>query len=268
MKVALTIAGSDPSGGAGIQADLKTFQQFQVYGMSVITLVTVQNSISVDRVEVLKGDLVKQQLEAVLRDIYPDALKLGALGNSEVIQTISPILKKYDKKIVVDPVMVSTQGASLFNEKDVDIFRREILNACYLVTPNRQEAEILSGKKIKSYDDFSEVAKTIQSLGAQNVLIKGGHMEGQMAKDYLHDQKDGSWYESPRFETKNTHGTGCTLSAAITAMLAQGHTLKKSIECAKSYVSRAIAAEIGLGGGKGPINHFVTASQDSRSQDR
>ena len=263
MKVALTIAGSDPSGGAGIQADLKTFHQFKVYGMSVITLITVQNSISVDRVEVLKADLVGEQLEAVLRDIEPDALKLGALGNGEIIKTVSPILKKYSKKIVVDPVMISTQGASLFRDEDVEIFRQNILSLCYLVTPNKQEAEILSGVKIESYHDFPVVAKKIQSYGAQNVLIKGGHMEGQNAKDYLQELKEGCWYESPRFKTKNTHGTGCTLSAAITAMLAQSDHLQRSVESAKKYVSSAIANEIGIGRGTGPINHFAARSQDS-----
>ncbi|PWU06151.1 MAG: bifunctional hydroxymethylpyrimidine kinase/phosphomethylpyrimidine kinase [Terriglobia bacterium] len=256
MRVALTIAGSDPSGGAGIQADLKTFHQFGVYGEAVITLITVQNTQRVSRVQTLSADLVMEQLEAVLEDIPPDAAKTGALGSMEVVRCLARAAATYEFPLVVDPVLISTQGRRLLAPEAVDVLRTELFPRAALVTPNLPEAELLSGIAIRGTEELYRAAETIRAHGAGAVLIKGGHREGS-ATDVLLD--DEGWHEfpAPRIETVHTHGTGCTYSAAITAGLACGLPLRDAISRAKEFIHAAIAAAPKLGRGCGPLNHHA-----------
>lgn len=255
IKTALTIAGSDPSGGAGVQADLKTFHQAGVYGMSVITLLTVQNTQDVQRVEVLSGDLIRAQLEAVLTDITPGAAKTGALGNAQAIRAVSKAARNFTFPLVVDPVMVSKHGASLMDKESRAVLIRELLPCCSLVTPNIPEAEVLSALRYKDKSSLKPMAEKIASLGPKAVLIKGGHLEGDSA-DYLFVEGMEFFFNAPRIPSKHTHGTGCTFSAAITAGLSKGLKLNSAIACAKDYITGAIQTAPGLGHGIGPVNHF------------
>jgi hydroxymethylpyrimidine/phosphomethylpyrimidine kinase len=248
--VALTIAGSDPSGGAGIQADLKTFHQFGVYGEAVVTLVTVQNTRGVHRVEVLDPDLVIQQIRAVLDDIPPQAAKAGALGNHAVAEALSRMAGDFDFPLVVDPVMISKHGADLAGRSTPAI-------RSYLITPNLYEAGVLAGFSVADLESVRRAARKIHESGAANVLIKGGHLSGE-AVDVLYTSS-GEFHEfaTPRIETAHTHGTGCTHSAAITAELAKGTALLTAVERAKAFITEAIRTSPGLGGGCGPLNHFA-----------
>jgi len=221
--VALTIAGSDPSGGAGLQADLKTFQQLGVYGMSVITLITVQNTQTVHRVEVLSPELVLDQLDAVLEDIPPRSIKVGALGNAEVVQAVGNRLSKLKCPIVVDPVLVSKHGHSLAADDVVDAYKQYLLPHALLVTPNRFEAERLTGLRLNSEDEVAEAVYILQQLGAKHVLIKVGEIDGQ-SQHVLSLMDQNVAILLPKLQTKHTHGTGCILAAAITAKLARGET--------------------------------------------
>jgi hydroxymethylpyrimidine/phosphomethylpyrimidine kinase len=245
--IALTIAGSDPSGGAGIQADLKTFHRFGVYGEAVLTLITVQNTVGVRRVEVLDAALVREQLHAVLEDIPPGAAKTGALGNQAVIDVIAET--HFDCPLIVDPVLTSTSGAALGAALD------RLLPKAFLVTPNLNEASILAGFPVTDIASMRRAAEKIASLGPKNVLVKGGHLQGA-AIDILFD---GTLHEfsAPRIATQHTHGTGCTYSAAITAELAKGTALMESIRRAKTFLCAAIRDNPGLGKGSGPLNHFA-----------
>jgi hydroxymethylpyrimidine/phosphomethylpyrimidine kinase len=256
MPVALTIAGSDPSGGAGLQADLKTFHQFGVYGEAVVTLVTVQNSVRVSRVEVLAADLVVEQLNAVLEDMPPGAAKTGALGSAEVVAAIARAAAGFAFPLVVDPVMVSKHGQPLVSAEAARLIREGLLPLATLVTPNVPEAEALVGFPILTRDDMRRAARAIRDAGARAVLIKGGHMEGD-ATDILLD--GGEWHEFPsaRIATRHTHGTGCTYSAAITAGLAQGRALPEAVARAKRFIQEAIRTNPGLGRGSGPVNHHA-----------
>lgn len=255
IKAALTIAGSDPSGGAGIQADLKTFHQAGVYGMSVITLLTVQNTQTVERVEVLSGDLIRAQLKAVLSDIIPGAAKTGALGNSKAIEAVAEYARNFTFPLVVDPVMISKHGAALMDEEAREVLTRELLPLAYLVTPNLHEAEALSDMPYQNQDSLKPMAEKIASFGPQAVLIKGGHLTGD-AMDYLYLDGREFFFSSGRVLTRHTHGTGCTFSAAITAALAGGMKLNQAIACAKDFITGAIQTAPGLGQGVGPVNHF------------
>src|SRR5436190_22150904 len=246
MPVALSIAGSDPSGGAGIQADLKTFHQLGVYGEAVITLVTVQNTLRVSRVEILPEDLVLQQIAAVLEDIPPHAAKTGALGSPEMVRAVARAAAEFRFPLVVDPVMVSKHGAPLGGGA-----WEELLPHAALVTPNLPEAEALAGTA-----DVRCAAVRIREMGARAVLIKGGHAEGD-AVDTLFDGREWTEFRSPRIDTRHTHGTGCTYSAAITAGLAQGLALREAVARAKRFIDAAIRTNPGLGGGCGPVNHHV-----------
>jgi hydroxymethylpyrimidine/phosphomethylpyrimidine kinase len=248
--VALTIAGSDPSGGAGIQADLKTFHQFGVYGEAVVTLVTVQNTRGVRRVEVLAAELVLEQIRAVLEDIPPQAAKLGALGNPAMATAVFKLLENSGFPVVVDPVMISKQGACLW-EGPMPAIRS------YLITPNLQEATVLAGFPVDNLESMRRAARKLVEGGAGNVLIKGGHLSGE-AVDLLYTAA-GEFHEfpAPRIETPHTHGTGCTLSAAITAELAKGTPLETAVGRAKAFVTEAIRTNPGLGGGCWPLNHFA-----------
>ncbi|HEX4808675.1 MAG TPA: bifunctional hydroxymethylpyrimidine kinase/phosphomethylpyrimidine kinase [Bryobacteraceae bacterium] len=254
--IALTIAGSDPSGGAGIQADLKTFHQFGVYGEAVVTLITVQNTRAVTRIELLAPDLVRQQIEAVLSDIPPHAAKTGALGSIEVVEAVADLAKSFSFPLVVDPVLVSKHGSRLLSPEAEDVLKRKLLPCAYLLTPNIPEAEALTGTPVSDEAGMRESAKRLLDLGCKAVLIKGGHRSGSPL-DVLAHSNSISLFDGKRVDTKHTHGTGCTYSAAITAGLALGHDLEEAVRRAKSYVQAAIETAPGLGSGQGPVNHFA-----------
>ncbi len=255
IPVAMTIAGSDPSGGAGIQADLKTFHQFGVYGEAAITLITVQNTRTVGRVETLDPALVKEQIEAVLSDIPPAAVKTGALGSERIIRMLAAMRLP---TLVIDPVMISKHGVALMLEEARHAMAVKLLPNARLVTPNVPEAAVLSGIEIESVRDMREAAARIAALGAQAVLIKGGHLAGD-AVDVLFEDGEFTEFSSARIQTPNTHGTGCSYSAAITALLARGHPLPHCVAVAKNWITEAIRTNPGLGGGAGPVNHFARA---------
>ncbi len=256
MQAALTIAGSDPSGGAGIQADLKTFHQFTVYGEAVLTLLTVQNTRRVSRVEVLPPDLVLQQLDAILEDIPPQAMKTGALGNRAVVESLADRLRSVAIPLVIDPVMISKHGSPLLGEDAASSLRRELLPLAALVTPNVFEAALLAGREIVTPGDAREAARAIYDLGPRAVLVKGGHLQGD-ATDILYDGSGFHEFTAPRTATPHTHGTGCTYSAAITASVALGLPLVEAVALAKRFITAAIQKNPGLGGGQGPVNHFA-----------
>lgn len=257
VPVALTIAGSDPSGGAGIQADLKTFHQFRVYGEAVITLLTVQNTQRVSRVEILDPALIREQLDAVLEDIPPHAAKTGALGNAAVIEAIAAAASHFTFPLVVDPVMISKHGAPLMAPEAASALKDLLLPHCALVTPNVPEAEALSGLIVEGIDSARAAAEALLRLGAKAVLIKGGHMSGDEAIDLLVIPNASRVYTSPRIDTRHTHGTGCTYSAAITAELAKGTELFEAVAIAKQFLTRAIQTNPNLGAGCGPVNHLA-----------
>ena len=258
--VALTIAGSDPSGGAGIQADLKTFHQRGVYGESVITLVTVQNTQRVSAVEVLSTEIVSAQLEAVLEDIPPAAAKTGALGNLEIIRLVAERAEHFRFPLVVDPVMISKHGQPLISEEARTAFADLLMPKAFLVTPNLHEAEALAHMEVRTIEEMKEAAARIAGLGVQAVLVKGGHLEGD-AVDILYRRGEITEYRSSRIRTAHTHGTGCTYSACITAELAKGRSLEDAVDIAKRYITSAIRTNPGLGRGSGPVNHHARVSK-------
>jgi hydroxymethylpyrimidine/phosphomethylpyrimidine kinase len=251
--IALTIAGSDPSGGAGIQADLKTFHQHGVFGMSVITLITAQNTKGVTDVEVLSDAIVGKQLTAVLDDIPPLAAKTGALGNSQIICEIATAARRFTFPLVVDPVMISKHGAPLLDSDGVTQLRERLLPLAFLVTPNLPEAEALTGVRIRSDEDRERAARMIIGCGARSVLIKGGHAGGA-ADDLLYLDGQAHWIRGERLASRSTHGTGCVLSAAITARLVRGEGLLECVTKAKAFVAAAIASASVCRSGAGPTN--------------
>lgn len=255
--MALTIAGSDPSGGAGLQADLKTFHRFGVYGEAVVTLITVQNTRGVSRVETLAPDLIVQQIEAVLEDIPPNAAKTGALGTRAMVEAVAGAAKHFDFPVVVDPVMISKHGARLMDPDAERALRDHLLPRAFLLTPNLHEASALAGFAVDDCDSMSRAAQRLASFGAANVLVKGGHLRGQPV-DVLYLQ-DGTFHEfhAERIDTPHTHGTGCTYSAAITAELAKSTPLIQAIQLAKAFLTEAIRSNPGLGAGSGPLNHHA-----------
>jgi hydroxymethylpyrimidine/phosphomethylpyrimidine kinase len=259
LTVALTIAGSDPSGGAGIQADLKTFHQFGVYGEAVITLLTVQNSVRVSRVEAMAPALVLEQLEAVLEDIPPAAAKTGALGSLEMVLAVARAAAQFAFPLVVDPVMVSKHGVPLLSESAVSALREHLLPLAAVITPNVPEAEMLTGIAIRTPDDMRRAACRIHEMGARAVLIKGGHLDSHSTDivDVLFDGEKWHEFRAVRLDTRHTHGTGCTYSAAITAGLARGAPLASAAAQAKRFIHEAIRTNPGLGRGSGPVNHFA-----------
>ena len=255
MKTALTIAGSDCSGGAGIQADLKTMTMNGVYAMSVITALTAQNTTGVRAIQESTPDFLKQQLDAVFEDIYPDAVKIGMVASSELIRVIADRLRYYNaKNVVVDPVMVSTSGSALMKNDAVKTLVEELLPVSTLVTPNIPEAQVLSGLTIESKEDMVTAAKQIGDNYHCAVLLKGGHSIND-ANDLLYTNSEFVWFNGKRIDNPNTHGTGCTLSSAIASNLAKGFTLAESVQRAKEYISGALAAMLDLGKGSGPMNH-------------
>ena len=260
MPTAMTIAGSDPSGGAGIQADLKTFHRFGVYGTSAITLVTVQNTRRVSRVELLAPELVFQQIHCVFEDIPPGAVKTGALGSVEIIEAVSTALGELGRHcaLVVDPVMVSKHGTALIAPDAQAMLRKRLLPMATLVTPNLPEAGELTGLRVESLDDMREAAIRIADLGCRAVLVKGGHLAGgRDAVDVLLDNGQFHEFSSTRINTRHTHGTGCTYSAAITALLARGASITEAVGKAKRFVFDAIRTAPQLGAGAGPVNHWA-----------
>jgi hydroxymethylpyrimidine/phosphomethylpyrimidine kinase len=255
-SIALTIAGSDPSGGAGIQADLKVFHQFGVYGEAVVTLITVQNTTRVSRVEVLAPDLVEAQIDAVLEDVPPHAAKTGALGSAQIVEAVARCAERFRFPLVVDPVMISKHGARLVPEAAIDAMRARLIPRAALVTPNIPEAEALTDFCIRTVDDMRRAAEKISALGAGAVLVKGGHLESS-ATDVLY--AGGAWSEYPaaRIATRHTHGTGCSYSAAITAGLSAGLGMPEAVGRAKQFIGEAIRTNPGIGRGDGPINHHA-----------
>ena len=256
IPTALSIAGSDPSGGAGIQADLKTFHQHKVYGMAVITLLTAQNTHGVQAVYVMKPAQVIRQLEAVLADLPPQAAKTGALGDERVLRAVARAVRKFRFPLVVDPVMVSKHGALLLKQSAVRIFIKELIPCATLVTPNLYEAQVLSGIRVRDPESMEKAARIIAGFGPQAVLVKGGHLQGE-AMDLLWWKGRIHIFKAPRIRTRHTHGTGCTYSAAITAELAKGEDLFSAVTSAKKFITRAIRTNPGLGHGVGPVNHFA-----------
>ena len=255
MKTALTIAGSDCSGGAGIQADLKTMTMNGVYAMSAITALTAQNTTGVRAIQESTPDFLKQQLDAIFEDIYPDAVKIGMVASSELIRVIADRLRHYEaNNIVVDPVMVATSGSALMKDDAVQTLIEELLSISTLVTPNIPEAQVLSGLSIETKEDMIIAAKHIGDNYHCAVLLKGGHSIND-ANDLLYANGELHWFEGKRIDNPNTHGTGCTLSSAIASNLAKGYTLSESVQRAKDYISGALAAMLDLGEGSGPMNH-------------
>ena len=255
LKTALTIAGSDSIGGAGIQADIKTMTMNGVYAMSAITALTAQNTTGVKAILESNPDFLKQQIDAIFEDIYPDAVKIGMVASSNLIRIIADRLRHYDaKNIVVDPVMVATSGSSLMKTDAVQTLIEELLPIAAVVTPNIPEAQVLSGMEILTGEDMRAAAKKIGDSYGCAVLLKGGHSIND-ANDLLYAKGEFTWFEGNRIDNPNTHGTGCTLSSAIVANLAKGFPLSESVKKAKEYISGALAAMLDLGQGSGPLDH-------------
>lgn len=250
---ALTIAGSDPSGGAGLQADLKTFHQHGVYGAAAITLVTVQNTVSVSRVELLAPDLVREQIEAVLSDIRPGAVKTGALGSAAILEVVASI--DFDVPLVVDPVMISKHGHSLIAPDARATLIERLLPRAALVTPNAAEASAIVGAPVETIAQAEEAAASIARSGARAVLVKMGHLDGPDAIDVLFHQGRVVRFGAPRVDSRHVHGSGCSYSAAITAGLAKGLAIEDAVGVAKAWMSRAIATPPDVGDGIGPVDH-------------
>ena len=256
---ALTIAGFDPSGGAGIQADLKTFQAFNVYGTSVITSIAVENTVEVREVYDIPQKIVGDQIDVILEDIEIDSVKVGMVSNRSIIDIVAEKMKKYRiKNLVIDPVMVAKSGDRLLRKEAEKSFMEEVLPLAFVITPNVYEAEILSNVKIKDTDEAKKATKIIWDRGAKNVVLKGGHLKGDKSTDTLFDGENYYTFESLRIDTKNTHGTGCTFSSAITAELAKGASVYDAVKIAKDYVTRAIQnAPENIGKGHGPLYHNI-----------
>ena len=263
LKTALSIAGSDCSGGAGIQADIKTMTMNGVYAMSVITALTAQNTTGVKAIQESTPDFLQQQIDAVFEDIYPDAVKIGMVSSSELIHVIADRLSYYNaRNIVIDPVMVASAGSSLMKQNAVQTLIKELLPISTLVTPNSPEAQVLSGMSIENKEDMIAAAKQIGDSYHCAVLLKGGHSIND-ANDLLYTEGELVWFEGKRINNPNTHGTGCTLSSAIASNLAKGLTLTESVQKAKDYISGALAAMLDLGKGSGPMNHAFVLPADS-----
>lgn len=260
MKVALTIAGSDSGGGAGIQADLKTFHQFGVYGTSVIVAITAQNTLNVRAVHPVPADVVAAQLDAVAEDLPPAALKTGMLADAPLVRQVAAAIREHGwTRYVLDPVMVATSGDRLLDPDAIALVRAELLPLAALVTPNLDEAELLTGDEVRDPGQMARAGQALLELGAAAALIKGGHLEGAEVTDLLVTRQGVRAFTHPRLDTRSTHGTGCTLSAAVAAGLALGRSLDASVEQALDYVHRAIANAPALGRGHGPLQHGVPA---------
>ena len=257
MRTALTIAGSDSSGGAGIQADLKTFAAFGVYGTSVVTAITAQSTVGITDALALSADLVTAQIEAVAGDIELHATKIGMLATSAIVEAVAAAIEELDLPlVVVDPVMVSKSGTRLLDDDGVRTMCTELVPRAFIVTPNLPEAEVLSGTTIASPGDAREAARRIHGIGGASVIITGGHGTGHEIVDLLFDGRAFSEFRTPRIETRNTHGTGCTFASAIAACLALGMSPEEAAARAQQYVAGAIRHALAIGHGHGPLDHF------------
>lgn len=270
MKTVLTIAGSDCSGGAGIQADLKTIAAHKLYGMSAITALTAQNTTGVYGISDVTPEFLKKQLDCIFTDIYPDAVKIGMVSNSALIEVIAAALKEYKaKNVVLDPVMVSTSGSRLITEEAADCLIANLMPLADVITPNIPEAEVLCGRKIASAGEMEQAAKDIyDKIGTDTaVLVKGGH-ELNTANDCLYTKKGICWFAGERVDNDNTHGTGCTLSSAIASNLAVGYTMTESVQNAKQYITGALRAGLNLGKGSGPLEHtyWLTITRENSKE--
>jgi hydroxymethylpyrimidine kinase/phosphomethylpyrimidine kinase/thiamine-phosphate diphosphorylase len=258
----LTVAGSDSGGGAGIQADLKTITLLGSYGASVITALTAQNTVGVTGIHPVPADFVAAQLDAVLSDIPVDVVKTGMLFSADIIDSVAERLSRFRKSmLIVDPVMIAKGGAELTSRLALDVFKKRLLPLSYLLTPNIPEAEALTGMRIVTEEDMKEAARLLQEAGARNILIKGGHSEGEESVDLLFESDSVTRFPSKRIDTVNTHGTGCTLSAAIATFLARGEPLPTAVGKAKRFISDAIRLAKPLGQGHGPVNHYSAARE-------
>ena len=268
MRTALTIAGSDSSGGAGIQADIKTMTMNGVFAMSAITALTAQNTTGVTGILNATPDFLEKELDAIFTDIFPDAVKIGMVSSAELITVIAEKLKAYGAKhVVVDPVMVATSGAKLLEDDAIDTLKEKLLPLAEVLTPTIPEAEILAGMKIESPTDMETAARTISETYGCAVLCKGGH-DLNDANDLLWKDGAGRWFKGRRIANPNTHGTGCTLSSAIASNLAKGYGLDESVEKAKAYISGALAAMLDLGHGSGPMDHAFDIRPEYRIEAR
>lgn len=267
MRTALTIAGSDSSGGAGIQADIKTMICNGVYAMSAITALTAQNTTGVSAILNVTPEFIENQLDSIFTDIYPDSVKIGMVSDKDLIDVISKKLNQYNaKNIVVDPVMVATSGSKLINEDSIDALKEKLFPLATLLTPNIPEAEELTGIKISSGDDMIIAAKKIYEQYGCAVLCKGGHQIND-ANDLLYFENKYTWYKGKKIDNPNTHGTGCTLSSAIASNLAKEYSLDKSVFLAKKYISGALGAMLDLGQGSGPMNHGFAIKNEFTKQE-
>lgn len=258
VRRALTIAGSDSGGGAGIQADLKTFQELGVFGMSAVTAITAQNTLGVHGVYPMTAKAVEQQIDVVLSDIGVDAVKTGMLFSADIIEAAARKLKEHQcKHVIVDPVMIAKGGASLLQEEATEALKQVLLPIALVVTPNIPEAEVIAGMSIQSEADKKEAAIAIAALGVKNVLIKGGHDKGAKTVDLLYDGSAFHTFTGTRIDTKDTHGTGCTFSAAMTAAIAKGASVRTAAETAKQFIQAAIEDGLHIGQGHGPTNHWA-----------
>mgnify|MGYP003312475581 CR=1 FL=1 len=261
----LVIAGSDSSGGAGIQADIKTLTVFKVYSMTAITAITAQNTNGVSSIETVSLDTIKRQIEACISDIGVDAIKIGMLHSSDVVNKVVTSLNIIKvKKIILDPVMVSKGGTRLIDYKAIQTLKKKLIKKVSLITPNIPEAEILTGVKISNKEDMILAANKLINLGAKNVLIKGGHLKSKNVQDVFMNKSDLKVFISARYKTRNTHGTGCTLSSAITTFFSCGKSIKKACELGIKYVNSAILTNPKYGKGHGPINHLNSMKIDKR----
>ena len=261
----LIIAGSDSSGGAGIQADIKTVTALGSYAMTAITAVTIQNTTGVDSIVPIDPNKISNQIEFTSKDIRPDAIKIGMLHSAKVIKSVMRSLDLIKvKKIILDPVMIAKGGAKLIDDRAVKLLKNELINKVSLITPNIPEAEILTNIKIKTKEDMIFAASILVNLGAKNVFIKGGHLDSKVVQDIFVNKKEIMLIKNRRITTSNTHGTGCTLSSAISTFFACGKTLKKSCELATKYVNNSIRSNLNYGKGHGPINHLSSISIEKK----
>ena len=261
----LIIAGSDSSGGAGVQADIKTITSLGSYAMTAITAVTIQNSLGVKSVIPIKPNEIKNQILFTSEDIRPDAIKIGMLHSSEVINKVLESLNKIKvKKVILDPVMIAKGGTKLIDEPAIKVLKKKLINKVHLITPNIPEAEILTGLKITNQKEMKLAAKKLIRMGAKNVLVKGGHLKSKKVFDIYLSNSDFKTFISKRYDTKNTHGTGCTLSSAITTFYSCGKSIKKACELGVKYVNSAILSNPKYGKGNGPINHLHSMKINKR----
>lgn len=260
MKKVLTVAGSDSGGGAGIQADLKTFAALGVYGTSALTAITAQNTLGVQGVFEIPAAIVRQQIDSVMTDIGADAWKTGMLCDAETVRAVAGRARHYGVRLlVIDPVMAASDGNRLLRSEARRVLVEELLSLAYVITPNCHEAQVLTGLEIRSVDDMCRAAEVIHGMGAQNVVVKGGHLpEALAAVDVLYDGCAFARFESPRLDTSNTHGTGCTFASAIAAELAKGYAVQDAVRTAKLYLMATLQAAVGMriGHGQGPLDHF------------